>query len=85
MTKRAKPTNYLVPYTVGSMEGERFLNFKMDQDENGYYSYATVKRDFPKVVEYDGGLFRQTGWDSDNGIVVFKETTEAQVAKPVKG
>ncbi len=79
MPKSAIPTDYLVPYSVVKANGVNILNFRMSQDDNGYYSYESIK-DFPDVVEYDGLLFRRTGWDSDHGIVIYKETTKSKVA-----
>jgi len=79
---KAKPTEYLVP-EPWKIDGQRGLTLRIDQDGEGHYSYAEVRK-LPKVVEYDGRLYRQTGWNSDDGTVVYKEASPELLASQPK-
>lgn len=82
--KKANPTEYLVPKNSWTIKGQRGLSFGLAMDKDGYYTYDSVKH-MPEVVEYDGRLYRRTGWDSDAGEAFYKETSKAELAKPCDG
>jgi len=80
MPSRVSPTDYLVP-EPWKIEGEHGLTFRIVQDEKGYYSHSEVRK-LPEVVEYDGRLYRRTGWNSDTGAVYYKEVAKVLLARP---
>jgi hypothetical protein len=75
----AKATNLLVPWTC---EGTKGLTFRIDLNDEGYYSYDAVQ-ELPKVVEYRGELYARTGWNSDNGEVYYKRRPAKELARPM--
>ena len=79
---QAKPVDCLVPESAWEIEGQKGLSFRLDSNEDGYYSYSSVK-ELPQVVKYDGQLYRRTGWNSDTGEVCYKEISPAKVARPI--
>ena len=77
MVSQARMTKYIVPYAVEmDGRGEKILKFRMEQDSNGYYTYANMQKNFCNVVEYEGSFYRLTGWDSDYGTVIYKPVSK---------
>lgn len=74
-------TEYLVPDSIWEIEGQRGLTFRIAADEDGYYTYDSV-RALPKVVEHDGRLYRRTGWNSDTGEAYYRMTRRSELARP---
>lgn len=81
---QAKPTKYLVPESTWEIDGQKGMTLRIDNYADGYYSFDDVKV-LPKVVEYNGQIYRRTGWNSDTGEVFYKETSNVLVVRPTLG
>jgi len=80
MANQVKLTDYLVPEPWTTPDG-RGLNLRIGTDKDGYFAYSEVRK-LPDVVEYEGCFYRRTGWNSDTGVVYYKETKKELLARP---
>jgi hypothetical protein len=72
----AKAIVGLIPISVQTDNNNvKWLVFK-------YEGYAP--KGWPKYVEYDGKHFFNTGYNSDRGIIYYKECATIQVAREIK-
>lgn len=69
--------NVFIPSAAYSMDGKRFLEFKM---ETGDY---TEFKHFPNGVRYNKMTYKKIGYNSDKNYICYRECCKFELAKEI--